>query len=209
MKELHLLRPGEGEDSYLPRVGNPEGKGKGVQPLPSLSPTVLNASGGGGGGRRRHCFPRNNPDPRLPGDTHIRPRGVDPQHHFFFFNSSKIWPIMSWTPARLQPRGPSCPLQPSRCLPVMGMVNMHFFFLLFLLLIHTAELGAKVQQIHHHRFKGGAWLFCSCEEARKLLPNLVATHLAAARLCMVCCVALCCPRRVVRVPPGRARVCAV
>lgn len=45
-----------------------------------------------------------------------------------FFNSSKIWPIMSWSPARLQPRGPSCPLQLSRCLPVMETVNiLHAF----------------------------------------------------------------------------------
>lgn len=45
-----------------------------------------------------------------------------------FFNWWKIWPIMSWTPVRLQPRGPNCPPLPSRCLPVMEMVNilMHF-----------------------------------------------------------------------------------
>lgn len=41
----------------------------------------------------------------------------------FFVNSSKIWPIMSWSPARLQPRGPSCPPLLSPCLQVMETVN--------------------------------------------------------------------------------------
>lgn len=43
--------------------------------------------------------------------------------------SSKIWPIMSWSPARLQPRGPSFPLQLSQYLQVMEMVNtLHMSF---------------------------------------------------------------------------------
>lgn len=47
---------------------------------------------------------------------------------FFFLILRKIWPIMSWTPARLQPRGPSCLLLLFRCLPVMEMVNiLHAF----------------------------------------------------------------------------------
>lgn len=63
------------------------------------------------------------------GDTkrEIRPTLLDLQP-FFFFILRKIWPIMSWTPARLQPRGPSCLLLLFRCLPVMEMVNiLHAF----------------------------------------------------------------------------------
>lgn len=45
---------------------------------------------------------------------------------FYFFSSSfnswKIWPIMSWSPARLQLRGPSYPLQLFLCLQVMETV---------------------------------------------------------------------------------------
>lgn len=57
---------------------------------------------------------------------HIRPPWI--YRFFFILNSSKIWPIMSWSPARLQPRGPSCLLLLSLCLPVMEMVNtLHSF----------------------------------------------------------------------------------
>lgn len=48
-----------------------------------------------------------------------------------FLIRQKIWPIMSWSLARLQPRGPSCPLLLSRCLQVMEMVNILHAFISF------------------------------------------------------------------------------